>query len=255
VAGAICIVAALALFTVAAMGALTGDDEQRTVGLDVDRDATTTTTEARTRRTTTTQGPDVLGDVTARDPETTTSTTVAAAPDPTPTPSPAPPPTAAPAPPPSSPPTTTCRNSTDPACGPLVWDPAPGPYEVEVVEVSVPLGAVVGEEVTFSVDFVERAGADAIGACASWTVDAPGVPNVSTCEAENHACGRHGPHDPPAARTDRVRVERTVTFTDAGEYEVHVGGHTATHLADGCANPHLASWSRTYVVVVEDPGG
>lgn len=257
-AGAICIVAAVALLTVAALGALSGDEEQRTVGLDVDR-STTTTSEARTRRTTTTtRPPDVLGDVTTRDLGTTTTTTTATATTAASSasaPAPAPPTTAAPAPPPSSPPTTTCRNSTDPACGPLVWDPAPDPSEVEVVEVAVPLRAVVGEPVTFAVDHVERAGADAVGACAGWTVDDPGVPNVSTCEAVNHACDRHGPHDPPAPRTDRVRVERTVTFTTPGEYEVHVGGHTATHLADGCANPYLASWSRTYLVVVEDAGG
>ena len=49
-----------------------------------------------------------------------------------------------------------------------------------------------------------------------------------------------------------MRVQRTVTFTTPGEHEVQVGGHTATHLADGCANPWFAGWSRTYVVVVED---
>ena len=49
-----------------------------------------------------------------------------------------------------------------------------------------------------------------------------------------------------------MRVQRTVTFTTPGEHEVQVGGHTATHLADGCANPWFAGWSRTFVVVVED---
>lgn len=253
-AGAVCIVAAVALLTVAAIGFLDGGDDQRATGVEADR-PTPTTTEARARRTTTTTADlDVLGDVTEREPGSTTTT---AAPGPAPTPAPAlptPPPTTAPAPPPAAPTTTTCRNSTDPACGPLVWDPAPGPYEVEVEEVSVPLRAVVGEAVTFAVDHVERAGPDAIGACATWTVDDPGVPNVSTCEAVNHSCARFGPHDPPPPSTERVRVQRTVTFTSPGTYQVQVGGHTATHLADGCANPHLASWSRTYEVVVEDPG-
>jgi len=261
VAGAIGIVTAVALLTVTTLGVLSGDSDQQTIGTDADRPAPTTTTEARSRRTTTTTAaPDVLGDVIERESEATTSTST-----PTPTPDPGgartPVTTTAPsatAPPPTAPATTapapTCRNSTDPACGPLVWDPEPAPYEVEVVEVAVPLRAVVGEEVTLAVDYVERAGVDAIGACASWTVSDPGVPNVSTCEAVNHACARYGPHDPPAARDDRVRVRRTVTFTTPGEHEVRVGGHTATHLADGCANPHLASWSRTYVVRVEDAG-
>jgi len=249
-------VAGLALLTTTVLGALDGDDRRQTVGLGpVDPDATTTTTERTpaTRRSTTTTapGPEVLGESIEREGGSTTSTTSAPATT-AGRPAPSAPATSAP-PPPTSPPTTTCRGSTDPACGPLVWDPEPAPYEVEVVEVSVPRRAVVGEEVSFVVDHVERAGADAVGACASWAVRTdPGVPNVSTCEAVNHSCDRHGPHEPPAPRADRVRVARTVAFTTPGEHEVTVGGHTATHLADGCANPYLASWSRTYVVVVED---
>jgi len=278
VAGAIGIVAAVALATVVVIGALSGGDgDQRTIGIGLDdpgeTDGTTDDTVSRRPRTTSTTttprrlpAPDVLGDVIARDPDTTVpgsvdpTRPVGAAPTSTGTPSPAPAPgpaagptpTTAPPAPTTTAPQPACRNSDDPACGPLAWDPAPDAYEVEVVEVSVPLRTSVGREVTFAVDYVERAGADAVGACASWTIDAPGVPNVSTCEAVNHSCARYGPHDPPAALDDRLRVSRTITFDQPGRFEVTVGGHTATHLADGCANPHLASWSRTYVVVVGD---
>lgn len=254
--GAMVIVAGLALMTTAVLGALDDDDTRQTVGIgEVGDDATTTTTdrEPSIRRSTTTTAaePEVLAETTERDPGASPSTTTPAAP--TTTLAPRPPaatPTTAPAPP-ASPTTTICRDSADPACGPLVWDPAPGPYDVDVEEVSVPRRATVGEEVTFEVDYVERAGADAIGACASWAARTdPGVPNVSTCEAVNHSCDRYGPHQPPPASDDRVRVARTVTFTTPGEHEVTVGGHTATHLPDGCANPYLASWSRTYVVEV-----
>jgi hypothetical protein len=124
-----------------------------------------------------------------------------------------------------------------------------------VEEISVPrLGIVVGEEVTFAVDYTELAGAEAVGACASWAfpTDA-GVPELdSGCDSiENRSCLRYGPHAPPPASADRVRVFRTMSFTEPGVHTVTISGHTATHLADGCANPYLASWSRTYTIEVE----
>jgi hypothetical protein len=276
--GAVAIVAGVALATSAVLGALDDDDTGQTVGIgEVGGDRTTTTTDRKssTRRstttttttTTTTAEPEVLAETTERDPQAPPARTAPArptpaAPRPSPAPaaSPSPSPGPPPVPPPAPPPALICRNSIDPACGPLVWDPAPGPYDVEVEEISVPLEIVVGEEVTFAVDYTELAGADAVGACASWTIskvpdDEPvdGEPQLpsSPCDAENHSCSRYGPHHPPAASDDEVRVENPVTFTTPGTYEVTVGGHTATHLADGCANPYLASWSRPYRIEVE----
>lgn len=262
--GAVLIVAALSLLTITVIDTFDGgDDDAVAVGLGVEEPPATdeddaddesdddgevrrTTTTTRPSATTTSE-PEVLGDVTTRDDEPAPTTTAA----PRPTGPSSPPATVGTTLPPSTTTTTTCQDSRDPACGPLRWEPEPAPYEVQVEEVSVPLRAVVGEELTLRVDVVERAGADAIGACASWAVDDPGVPNVSTCEAVNHSCDRYGPHQPPAPRTDRVPVTRTFSFTEPGEREVTVSGHTATHLADGCANPYLASFSRTYVIVVE----
>jgi hypothetical protein len=273
VVGAVTIVAALSLLTVSALSAFDRDDRE-TVGLGIEESGDDGTapirprprpTTSTTTTTTPAEAPEVLGDVTTREGEGPAPTTTAAAdptpsatgapvpPAPAPTSAPTPPATAAPttAPPPTAPPTTVCRNSTDPGCGEFRWDPEPDAGAVEVEVVSVPRRAVVGQPTTFAVDVIERAGADAIGACASWATDDPGVPSVSTCEAVNHSCDRYGPHDPPAARSDRVRVSRTISFTAPGEYRVTVGGHTATHLADGCASPYLDSWSRSFVVVVE----
>lgn len=248
---AVTVVATLSLLTVTVLSSL-GDDGSTTLDVDggeVARPTTTitsTTTSSRPR-TTTTSAPEVLGDVIERPAEAAAATTSV------PTSAPAPPPPSTPATtaaPPTT--TTTCRNSFDPACGPLVWDPQPGPYEVEVYAREVPATAVVGEPVTLAVEYVEPAGGTAVGACAWWTVEDPGVVNTSSCEEVAHACDRHGPHDPPLPSRDRVPVEREVTFTTPGEHTVRVSGHTATHLPDGCANPYLNSIQRTYTVVVSE---
>jgi hypothetical protein len=120
-----------------------------------------------------------------------------------------------------------------------------------VREVSVPDRVQVGEPVTFAVDWEERAGSDAVGACATWSILAPGVESVSACEAIAHRCGRYGPHDPPPPSSHAVRLARTVTFAEPGTYTVTGGGNTATHLADGCASPYLNSWSRSSTVTVD----
>jgi len=252
VGGAVTIVAALSLLTVSALSLLEGDDDRTTtVGLgpeldDAEGSTTPTTRVRRPSTTTSTSEPEVLGEVTTRDPDpTATSTTVAPAPGPasaTSRPSPTPPP-ATTAPPSTAPPTTVCRNSTDPACGTFRWDPEPAPAEVEVQVVSAPPEqAVVGEPLTFTLEYVERAGADAVGACGAWTVRGPGISDATTCEAVAHSCSRYGPHDPPPASAHRVTVTRTVTFDEPGTYRVSAEGFTATHLADGCASPYLGSW-------------
>jgi len=259
--GAVAIVAAVALLTITVLGALDGDDDRQTVGLGPTDPSTTTTTDRPTttrRSTTTTSGdPEVLGETTEREPDgATTGTNGTTGPAPTtvdaaPRPGPAAAPTATVAPPPpASPTTTTCRGSTDPACGPLVWDPDPGAYEVEVDVVEAPpTQAVVGESVTVTLDYVERAGSAATGACEGWTVRGPGISDATTCEAVAHSCARYGTHEPPPPSTDRVRVTRTITFDAPGTYRIQAEGFTATHLPDGCANPYLESWAVPAVTV------
>lgn len=250
---AVAVVGALTLLTVTVMD---GDEGPETATADLDADVgtrrarpPTTTPTTRSTSTTatpppTTAPPAVLGDVTQRGagtgPAPSSAPAVTAAPTPTTT-------TAAP-----TTTTATCRGSVDPACGPLVWDPEPGPYEVEVYAVDVPIEAVVGEPVTLAVEYVEPAGVAAIGACTFWTVDDPGVVNTSSCEEVAHACDRYGPHDPPAPSRDRVPVRRQVTFTTPGEHTISVSGHTATHLPDGCGNPYLNSLERSYTVIVRE---
>lgn len=275
---AVAVVAALSLLTVTVMSGIGGDDDDERSFVDVD--GSTSTTEA-TRRiaprpttTTTTGPPEVLGDTTERDPDADADADADAAPGPPGTPAPttsptppppgpgapagappaaAPPPTTAPPPPPpppTSPPTTVCRNSYDPSCGEPSWDPEPGPYEVEVYEVSTPDEAVTGEPVTFAIDYVDPAGRAAVGACLNWSVTDPAVVNTSSCQVVATDCDRAGPHDTPAPSSDRISLEHTIVFETPGEHEVTVSGNIATHLADGCESPYRNTFSRTFTIVV-----
>ena len=52
-----------------------------------------------------------------------------------------------------SPPTSTCRNSSDPACGPFSWDPPPAPNQPRQVNLSVSTASPrVGQAVTVHAD-------------------------------------------------------------------------------------------------------
>lgn len=255
VVAAVGVVAALSLLTVTMMSSFGSDDDDRAF---VDADASSTTTTEASRRvaprpttTTTRPGPEVLGETIERDPDAaeatsdpvgTTTPTPTAVPAPTATTEPnatAPTPTTAPA----APPTTVCRNSTDPACGEFSWSPQPPPYEVEVYAVSTPVAAAAGEPVTFAIDYVDPAGLDALGACINWSAPSAEV-DVSSCEVIATSCERTGPHDPPAPSQERIRVEHTFTFERPGTYEVTVGGNVATHLADECPSPYRSTMER-----------
>lgn len=251
---AVAAVAALSLLTVAVMTPFGDDDDDRAfVG------AEPTTTEGTARRpaprpTTTTTALQVLGETTERDPDAQGEPTVPpAVPGPSTTLAPAPAPVAASPPAPSTAPvptTTSCRNSTDPACGEFSWDPQPGPYDVEVYAVSTPVAAVAGQPVTFAVDYVDPSGAEAQGTCLNWWVSDPTVINTSSCEVIATACARTGAHDPPAPSQERIPLARTITFETPGEHEVRIEGNIATHLADGCESPYRNTFTRTFTIVV-----
>jgi hypothetical protein len=255
VISAVVVVAALSLLTVTVMSSVGSDDERASVDADGSTTSTTVTSGRRAPRptTTTTEAPEVLGETTERVPDASSepAATLVSPTAPRPTATTAGPATTAP-PAPATTTTTTvpCRNSTDPACGPFSWDPAPGAYEVEVYAVSTPIAAGVGEPVRFAVEYVDPAGADAQGACLNWYVSDPGVVNTSSCEVINPSCARTGPHDPPAPVADRILLERSITFETPGEHEVRIGGNIGTHLADGCESPYRNTFTRTFTIVV-----
>lgn len=240
-----------------------------------DRDDERLATAAATTTTTTLPEPAVLGDVVER-PATTTTTIAdtetdtetgtgtgtetgntgtddvgAEAPGSAPT-TDAGTDTAAPAP--TAPPTTVCRNSAEPSCGPLVWDPAPANQGPGVVVVESVEEAVVGRPVRLVVAVEDPDGGAGDGTCEDWSSSDPGVIATGSCTDVPEACTRFGPHDPPVPSPARTTHGTTVTFTEVGVQTVTVSGFTPDTLPDGCPNPYHSTWTHTFqVLVVDDP--
>lgn len=248
---------ALAVLLVAAVAyvAADGRDDERLATV---ADATTAST------TTTLPEPAVLGDVVER-PAASTTTTIAGtgtetgtdsgeteAPGSAPT-TDADSDTVAPAP--TAPPTTRCRNSVEPTCGPLIWDPAPQNQEPVVSVVESSEEATVGVPVRLVVAVEDPDGGAGDGICEDWSSSDPGVIATGSCSDVPERCARFGPHDPPAPSPTRTVHGSTVTFTEVGVQTVTVSGFTPDTLPDGCPNPYHSSWTHTFeVVVVDGPG-
>ncbi len=243
IGGALAAVMAVSILVVA-----DGDDRQ-----DVASTATTTTP------ATTTPAAEVLGDeverptsTTAR--PTTVETTVPAADGVTTT-------TAATTVTPRAPVTTTtttaatttttiCRNSTDPSCGPLRWDPAPQDHPPTATETATPTTATLGEPVHLALVLDDPDGGAGGGVCEDWSSSDPGVVATGSCSDIPQDCARYGPHDPPPPTPAQTVHETTVRFTTVGEQTVTVTGFTPDTLEDGCPNPYSSPWSHTFRVTV-----
>lgn len=248
---------ALAVLLVAAVVYVAVDDRGD------ERLATTADTTA-TSTTTTLPEPAVLGDVVER-PGASTSTTIAeteteTGPDSDDAEAPGSAPTteadsetAAPAP--TAPPTTVCRNSVEPSCGPLIWDPAPQNQEPVIRVVESFEEAIVGVPVRLVVAVEDPDGGAGDGICEDWSSSDPGVIASGSCSDVPELCARFGPHDPPVPSPARTVHGTTVTFTEVGVQTVTVSGFTPDTLPDGCPNPYHSAWTHTFEVLVVDAPG
>ncbi len=139
-----------------------------------------------------------------------------------------------------------CRNSHDPACGPLQWDPDHGENSPLDVQIAVdPVIVAVGDEVVFTVRVLDE---DA-------PIRGPECQPVGVSygdAAGESACGpgcvtMFGRWDTPA----RQRGERTFTFRHtyaaAGTYEVYVSAESG----NGCGNPYASEADGRAVVEVQ----
>lgn len=109
-----------------------------------------------------------------------------------------------------------CRNSTEMACGPAYWDPAPGANQPMTVQVTPSTSSPkVGEAVTFAV-VVSDPDARVDRECNSLVVygDGQGPPGCATTAS---CVARFGPWTPPDRLADRYEVTFTHTYTTAGD--------------------------------------
>jgi hypothetical protein len=152
-----------------------------------------------------------------------------------------------------------CRNSYDPHCGPIYWDPQPTNQPL-VFDASVSATNVrVGEPVAVTVHATD-ADADVwecpkpaegqqvsgdSGGC-SWTlsecVTDPAIPHPS------------GPWDPPRPTPSDKTWTYTVTFTTPGVHQIFVNVHSQRDIAvdKGCPlpNPYASDASETFAITV-----
>jgi hypothetical protein len=226
--------AAAAVLAIALLGAVIardggGDD------MDVATDPSPTTTEA----------PQVLGDQVTRTPTETTTDTVAEST--TTTTAAAVATTVAPAPAETAPPTTAlvCQFSTDPACGPFYWEPAPV-NQPATLTVTAPDDVVAGEQVRLSIAMTDdgRVTLD----CVSVSLSPDTGLSTGSCVYEKVECpARYGPWS-PVPQSGEAETHTVVSFDEPGTYEVTV----VVQAAQGCDNvdPYRSGASTTITVEV-----
>lgn len=233
--------AAAAVVAIAVLGALVG------LGPDDDGDTDIATMPSPTTR----PEPEVLGDRIERDPTGTTTTTAAeTTPTTTTTVQDAPPPASAPAT--TSPPTTVpaCRNSTDPACGPFRWDPAPvdRPATLTLTPQAGPI--VAGQRVDLTLTMSDPDGPVTL---AEWDIavsphDGVTYGSSSTVERPPACPERYGPWTPPPPNGGEASTLTNITFRDPGTYTITVDVRPAA----GCDNvdPYRSAARATITVEV-----
>lgn len=245
------LVAAAAVVAIAVLGAIVG------LGPDGDTDIATMPSP------TTEPEPQVLGERTERDPSderTTTPTTtlgsddspdttvVVPADEPT-DPGTAPQPGTAPAAPASPPTTVSCVRSTDPACGPFRWDPAPT-NQPATLTVALPDGPIrAGTPVPLTIEMSDPDGTVTLD-CYTVSLDRPGL-STGTCNAVAFECPeRYGSWPPPQPSPDSATATSEVQFDETGTYTITVNASPA----DGCDNVDpYRSGARTTVTVEVQP--
>lgn len=147
------------------------------------------------------------------------------------------------------PPTTTtapCRNSMNPACGPLVYDPPPAANQPLTVEVTfLPPIPKVGDVVAFYAVAVDP---DAGIIRDANIVERYSDGRVGTWPIATASCvGRFGPWDPPPpGRPDRVEKTFTHVFTTSGTHTATFGFSSSV----GCEDPYAGRGEMTVTVIV-----
>jgi hypothetical protein len=227
--------AAAAVLAIALLGAVIardgGGDE-----MDVATDPSPTTTEA----------PQVLGDQVTRTPtETTTDETDAEESGPTTTVPVAT--TLAPAPLPTAPPTTAlvCHFSTDPACGPFYWDPAPV-NQPATLTVTAPDDIVAGEQVELQLSMTDDGAVSLLCFAVNLSPDT-GLSTGSCVMAGMDCPQRYGPWT-PVPQSGHAETDTVVSFDEPGTYKVTVD----VQPDEGCDNvdPYRSGASTTITVEV-----
>jgi hypothetical protein len=142
--------------------------------------------------------------------------------------------------------TPTCRNSTDPSCGPFRWDPDPGPNQPATGQLtSTQTGP--DHKLTFHV-VANDPDATPVEIC-----------DISFGDGSNTVCDprpavdpsycpkQYGPWTPPASKQGALDATDEHTYPQAGTYDVSFGVRSAMN---DCDNPYASTVTLTATVIV-----
>lgn len=151
--------------------------------------------------------------------------------------------------------TTVCRNSTNPACGPFRWDPAPQADQPVVVTVTAPEQGVAGRPVTFTVEAVDT---DAqVVFCEVYDLGDGTKQGVigQRCDqgtAEGRCSNRYGPWTPPSRKGGRFQFSLTHTYAQPGTYTVRFFSYSED---GGTCHPYGSTKTTEVTFVVAAASG
>ena len=151
----------------------------------------------------------------------------------------------------SPPPVVTCRNSTDPACGPFRFDPQPAVDVAMTVQAVVePASPVAGQELVFRLTLVDPDGGTPGSSIFDFGDSAIGESSFAMCD-------KYGPWDPPAGDAPTATEVQEVrhTYASAGTYTAtfsfEAGPFECVDAVTGRGDtPYASPGSATVVVVV-----
>ena len=162
---------------------------------------------------------------------------------------------------------TACRNSQDPRCGPLYFDPQPDPNQPLTVEVEwTPESPHVNEDITFNVTArdpdadVVFPGIVSFGDCGTGTEVLPSTslfapPLLTVVRYRSDAPNPSGPWDPPQPKEGVNTMVHRCRYSLPGEVAIHLTFHSRSSAAPDRRHDPYASrgtFSRTVTVLPEE---
>jgi hypothetical protein len=138
-----------------------------------------------------------------------------------------------------------CHNSTNKACGPFYWDPAPGNAALDM-SISGPTTVPTGTLVTFTVQWSD-ADAQLSDYSFSGGLDPLLLPNGCDASATQPA-GAYGPWDPPATDPGSGSFSESRTYDQPGTYTVEV--YALSRASGSCPDPYESYGHATLTITV-----
>jgi hypothetical protein len=149
-------------------------------------------------------------------------------------------------------PDSSCRNSTDPGCGPFRWDPPPGPNApVEITITYSPSAPRTGEEVTISVHVHDADALIGDVAIAFGDEEVSTIPPASIVSCEGAAAG---PWSLPAATPDDLVNTYHHTYTRAGDFTLTAYAASPDIISGTCPpNPYASQGTGSSLIHATGP--